>query len=112
MKDKEILLTGYAKLPSGITAKELYEVVALALVVDYNTGMILKVDSTLATNVAKNFVKKLIINKNINDVREIEVGFEKYYYGSAKNALVSALKSCKYQYDQIRDSKGEIWKIE
>ncbi|MGM0378689.1 MAG: DUF3870 domain-containing protein, partial [Bacillota bacterium] len=102
MKNKEILLTGYAKLPSGITAKELYEVVAMALVVDYNTGMILKVDSTLATDVAKDFVKKLTINKNINNIEKIELSFEKYYYGSARNALVSSLKSCKHQYDQIK----------
>lgn len=106
MKDKEILLTGYAKLPSGITAKELYEVVALALVVDYNTGRISEVDSTLATNVAKNFVKKLITSKNINNVEKIELDFKRYYYGSAEKALVSALKSCKHQYDQIKNSEG------
>lgn len=53
MERTEIFVTGYAKLPQGITAAELYSIIAVGMLVDRNTGVIGDVDCTLATDMGK-----------------------------------------------------------
>lgn len=104
METNEILITGYAKLPQGITAKELYSVIAVGLIVEKNSGVIIDSDCSLATVLAKDFVKKILVSTNINDVESIEKKFKKYYYGSARKAIISAVKTCAEKYKQICES--------
>ncbi len=104
METNEILITGYAKLPQGITAKELYSVIAVGLIVEKNSGVIIDSDCSLATALAKDFVKKILVGTNINDVEAIEKKFKKYYYGSARKAIISATKTCAEKYKQICES--------
>jgi hypothetical protein len=100
-KMENVLVTGYAKLPQGITAAELYTIVGVALIVDRNTGEIKEVDCTLVTTLAREFVKKIILGGNINVLEPIEAEFERSYLGSAKKALISALRTCGEKYRQI-----------
>ena len=72
MESNEILITGYAKLPQGITAQELYSVIAVGLVVEKNSGVIIDSDCSLATQLAKNFVKKILVGSSLNDIDNIE----------------------------------------
>jgi len=97
----EIFVTGYAKLPKGITATELYSVVAVGLIVNKETGVIIDADCSLVTRVAKNFFNKLVVGKNIKDYDTIYEDFKQHYYGSAKKALISAMKTCHEKYKQI-----------
>lgn len=102
MEKNEIFISGYAKLPQGITAAELYTVIAVGLVIDRDTGEIFEVDCTLSTDVAKNFVKKLVIGKNLNDIEAIENAFNERYHGSAKKALLSALRIANERYLNLK----------
>ncbi len=101
MEPYEIFVTGYAKLPQGITATELYKVVAVGLIIDKNNGVILDADCSLVTSVAKRFFKELVVGMNINDYDEIHDAFKHYYYGSAKKALISAMKTSHEKFKQI-----------
>lgn len=101
MDQEKILITGYAKLPQGITATELYSIVGVSLLVERNSGIILDVDCTLVTQVARSFVKDIVIGKNLNDLEPIEYLFEKNYLGSAKKALISAIRTCNEKYLQL-----------
>lgn len=101
MKENEIFISGYAKLPSQITASKLYEVIAIALIIDRNSGQIIKADCSLATNLAIEFVRDLLINENINEIQKIQERLNNYYYGSAKKALITAILSCKRKFDEI-----------
>ena len=103
----EIFVTGYAKLPQGITATELYTVIAVGMLVDANTGDILDIDCSLVTSVARDFVKKLICGKNLNDLDEIEDLFNDKYHGSARKALISAFRTCSEKYIQYNKGKLE-----
>jgi len=97
----EVFVTGYAKLPKGITAAELYSIIAVGMLVDRDTGVINEVDCTLATVIGKNVVKSLVIGQNINDLVAIEAQFNRQYYGSAKKALISAIRTCNEKFRQM-----------
>jgi len=101
MVNSAIFVTGYAKLPQGITAKELYSVIAVGVVVDRESGMILNADCTLATELAKSFVKNILVGTSINDIELIETRFKSLYFGSARKSILSALKTCHEKYKQI-----------
>lgn len=101
MEPDVIFVTGYAKLPKGITATELYHVIAVGLKVDRNTGVIVEADCSLVTEVARNFFRELVIGKSLNSYDDIHLLFKRKYYGSAKKALISALKTCSEKYKQI-----------
>lgn len=99
-----IFVTGYAKLPQGITAQELYSVIAVGLVIDRESGMILGADCTLATELAKNFVKSLLIGTSIMEIDVLETRFKTMYFGSARKSIISALKTCHEKYKQITEN--------
>lgn len=108
MEHHELFITGYAKLPQGITATELYRVIAVGLIVDRQSGEILDADCSLVTRVARDFVKKLIIGKDLKEIEEIQREFSKKYYGSAKKALISALRTCNEKYNQILNNDSNV----
>lgn len=88
-----VFFTGYAKLPSSITAEKLYEVIAVGIEVEPATGIIMDCDCTLATIVARNFFKKLVVGYNLNfGIEGLTKRFEKRYHGSARKAIVTGLK--------------------
>ncbi len=98
MDSRQIFVTGYARLPQGITASELYTVIAIGLVIRMDSGEILETDCTLATDTARRFVRDLITGKNINNLDEIIDEIRLSYFGHAKKAIVSALKMCHTKY--------------
>jgi hypothetical protein len=88
-----IFLTGYAKLPSTITAHKLYEVIAIGVEVAPDTGEIVDVDCTLATGAARRFVSELARGYRLNDgIDGLGERLERRYFGSARKALISAFK--------------------
>ncbi len=105
MKTFEIFISGYAKLPGGTTAEELYKVVAVGVIVDKYTGRIIDADCSLVTSVAKDHVRKLLIGKDLNDFQLIEGAITDTYFGSAKKALITSVKKCHEKYKQIIDNK-------
>lgn len=88
-----IFFTGYAKLPSNITAEKLYEVIAVGVEVDPKTGIIVDSDVTLATDVAKTFFRKLTNGYNLSEgIDGLTKRFEMRYFGSARKAIITGLK--------------------
>ena len=97
----EVFVTGYAKLPQGITASELYTVICVGLVVDRDTGIIKDAECSLVTSLAKRVFKDLVVDHDLRNIEEIELGFTEHYYGSAKKALISAMRTCHEKLNQI-----------
>jgi CheY-specific phosphatase CheX len=105
---EEIFLTGYAKLPSNITASKMYEVIAVGLLIKSETGEILEAECTLSTQLANKFVSRMLVGKNINQMEEIENVIDISYFGSAKKAIKTAAQNCKKKYDSILISEEEV----
>lgn len=92
-QDETIFITGHAKLPAATTAEKLYEVIAIGVEVNSKTGIIIDGDCTLATNVGKSFFKKITTGYCLsNGIEPLISIFEKRYYGSARKAIITALK--------------------
>lgn len=88
-----VFITGYAKLPTAITAEKLYQVIAIGLEVDPKTGEIVDGDCTLATELGRAFFKRVVIGHNIETgLEELAEEFEVRYQGSARKAILTALK--------------------
>lgn len=105
-----IFITGYAKLPSSITAEKLYQVIAVGVEIDPVTGIIVDCDCTLATQVAKDFYKKLVLGYNLFEgIDGLVAKFDQRYHGSARKAIVTALKIMYEKwlaYNQMKDSQN------
>ncbi len=101
MSHDEILITGYAKLPQGITAKELYSVIVVVIIVDKQSSLIIDADCSLATMLTKKFVNNILIGCALNNFDDLEKKFKENYHGSARKAIISAVKNCAEKYKQI-----------
>ena len=99
---KRILFSGYAKLPTGITASEIYKVIGVVLVIDEESGNILEADCTLATAVARNHVSEMLVGRSITNPENLVRIIDKTYQGSAKKAVITAIRII---YDKYRSYK-------
>ena len=83
-----VLFSGYAKVPVGITAAEVYKVIGLIVVVDIETGIITEADCTLATKLARDYISKLLIGYDLSKGSEgIQAILDRQYQGNAKKAI-------------------------
>lgn len=101
--EKLVLFSGYAKLPTGITASEMYKVIGIVVLIDVETGEIVEADCTLATSLARKHVSAALIGHSIKNgpdkvLRYIDV----IYQGSAKKAVITAMRII---YDKYRSFK-------
>lgn len=98
MSPENIFVSGYAKLPKGITATELYSVIAVGLLINKKTGEILDAEASLVLDMAQTFFKKIVTGENINNIDCIEKTLKESYFGSARKAIISALRTCHEKY--------------
>lgn len=94
MVDENIILfSGYARLPQGTASSEMYKVMALVLLVDIRTGMIVDADCTLSVPISERFVKKALVGGNLRDnLEELIQRLNRTYQGTAKKAIITALR--------------------
>ncbi len=104
-----ILLSGYAKLPANITAETVYETLAVAVLFDRRSGIILEAEATMVTSIAKKFIAGLLVGYNLNDgPDDLMEDFERYYHGNAKRALETAMRMIFSKYQEyITEQKSK-----
>lgn len=104
--DKPVLFSGYAKLPAGITASEMYNVIGLVVTVDLKTDMILEADCTLATDLARKYVASLLCNQPLSAGVDVLIqNVDQFYHGSAKKAIITALRIIYDKYRTYKDGR-------
>ncbi len=90
---QQILFSGYAKLPTGITASEISSVVGVMAVIDVEKGIIIEADCTLATELARRHVAEAIGGYSLQDgIEPLVQVIERIYQGNAKRAIITALR--------------------
>lgn len=93
MNTNLVLFSGYAKLPAGITASELYKTIAITVLVDVQSGLIIEADCTLATQLASKHISHTINGYNLNDGPEpLCQIIDRIYQGNAKKAIATAIR--------------------
>ncbi len=99
-----VFITGYAKLPEGITASEMFRVVGIGLEVDREAGVVMAADCTLATGVGRRFFQKLVQGRRLVDEFHLLVDeVEERYHGNAQKALVTALRIARDKFRAYSD---------
>lgn len=103
-----VLFSGYAKLPTGITASEMYKVIGIIVVVNMKTGIIMEADCTLATTLARRHVSDLMLDYDLNDGPEnLQNILENNYQGSAKKAVTTAVRIIYDKFKSYRLEEGK-----
>ena len=104
VKKQEDFYVKRTKLLVGITAAEMYKVIGVIVVVDMKSGLIVKADCTLATELARQYIAQCLIGYNLsNGHEELQNILERQYQGSAKKAVATAMRII---YDKYRSFKN------
>lgn len=99
-----VLFSGYAKLPTGITASEIYKIIGVMVLVDMETGIIIEADCTLATELARKHVSGALVEYNLNDGPDALVKvIDQIYQGTAKKAIITAIRIIYDKYKNYKD---------
>lgn len=95
-----VYFISYAKLPSGIAAQKLLDVVGVGLMVNHKTGVIEDVSCTLITDEAKQFLKEIIIGFNLHEspLDDLIESIEFRFHGLSQKAITVALKGTCERY--------------
>ena len=103
-----VLLSGYAKLPNNITAESVYQTLAVAVLFDKRSGIIVEAEASMVTNIARKFISHLLVGYNLNDgPEELMENFEAYYHGNAKKALETAMRMVFNKYQDYLAEKPQ-----
>lgn len=107
--DETVYFISYVRLPENIPAALFNGYVGLGLVINYKTGVIEDNSCTLITDVAKNFLKDIIMGYNIYENDGIEPLIDKIkirFHGASQKCLTAILrdvykKFCKWKCENI-----------
>jgi hypothetical protein len=90
-----VLVSGYARLPGGVTSQSQFEQLGVVLAVNIRTGIIVAADSTLLTRLAGDFLRMLVEGLSVyDDAGEIVARLQRRYAGQSGQALIAALRRC------------------
>lgn len=105
--NEKVLFSGYAKLPVGITAAEMYKVIGVIVVVDMQSGIIVKADCTLATELARQYIAQCLEGYNLaNGPDDLQLILDRQYQGSAKKAVSTAVRIIYDKYRSFKNCEG------
>ncbi|MGG1660898.1 DUF3870 domain-containing protein [Brevibacillus sp. NRS-1366] len=99
-----IACAGYARLPEGMTAKEVYGVLGIGLMVDFLTGEIVAAESTLVRKSGNDFICSMLIGHNIlkHGIDEPVSLIERRYFGTGKRAIIAAIKDAYKSFEEYK----------
>ncbi len=106
----KILVTGYSKIPGGISASDVYSVIGVSMEVDVDTGEIVKADCSLVTGLAREFVRRILEGEKLTDINYLEHKFKTDYHGSTRKALITAVKICYDRYLKALENRKALEK--
>ncbi|WP_067966248.1 DUF3870 domain-containing protein [Nocardiopsis trehalosi] len=98
-----VLVSGYARLPDAVASHSQYERLGVVLAVNLSDGRIVAADTTLLTDLAKDFFRALVEGLSVvGDLAEIVDRVQTRYAGQSGAALTTALRRCLETFHQVR----------
>lgn len=99
-----VLFSGYAKLPSGITASEFSKIIGVIVLINVETSVIAEADCTLATELARRHVARLLVGYPLEQgPDQLIQRVERIYQGNAKKAIITAIRIIYEKYKHFRE---------
>lgn len=103
---KTVFIAGYARLPAGMAAQNMYDTLTITAEIDKKYGVIVSASCTLATKHGREYVERLLKGHSLQDgIDEILLHVKEHYLGKANNALQSAIKDLYKQYESYKTKK-------
>lgn len=94
-----VLVTAYAKAPQGTAMYEIYKHAGIVLEIDPADNRIVNAEFTFITNLAQDFLKRLIIGYNLsNGIDELVKHIQSHYFAPSTHSVVVALKAAYKRY--------------
>lgn len=99
MKPDTILCVGYARLPEGMTAEEVYKIFGVGLEIETQSKVIIRAQTTCATVLGDDFITRFFIGRNIEtDFNDCIDNINKHYRGIGVKAILAASKKAYNEY--------------
>ena len=103
---KQVYVTGNARCPEKSTIGSVYEIFAVELIINLETDVIVDASCTLVTELGRQFVRNLLVERNIvKEINNIINDVNQYYQAVPQKTLVSALKDALNKYKLYKKSK-------
>ncbi len=105
MAGHEAVVCGYAKLPSGTAAGQVYQMLVLVARVDRRTHIVQAASITLITPVAREWVEDILVGSHLVDGQAAVLDeFETNYIGGAQKAIKQAYRDLCERYSELRNA--------
>jgi hypothetical protein len=101
-----IIVAGHAKLPQGMAASRLFEVLAVTVEFELKYGVIINSSSTLASTHTQEYIANILIGHSLLDgieplIEKVNAG----YHGKAQQAIIAAIKDLYTQFLMLQDRR-------
>ncbi|MCQ6264216.1 DUF3870 domain-containing protein [Fictibacillus sp. WQ 8-8] len=105
---KTVLVTGYAKAPHGNYMFEVCKTSGIVMEIDTETNMIVNAEFTFATELARDFLRRVIVNYNLaQGIDGLIQRIEDYYYTPSTPSVIMAVKAAHKRYlEKMRYSQA------
>ncbi|HEY8528249.1 MAG TPA: DUF3870 domain-containing protein [Paenibacillaceae bacterium] len=101
-----VLVTGYSKAPQGTSMHEMYKYTGIVMEIHKETDVILDVEFTFVTDLAKNYLKRLLMGYDMkNGIEPLIERIKEHYLAPSQQSVIVALKVA---YQRYRDSKSSM----
>lgn len=98
-----IYVVGNAKTQSDNAITTQYGKFFIGFVINRQNGNIIACDATATLNITNEFIRSLLVDKNINDdPNTIKKEIEDRYFGSSQKAILVAYKDAQKQFIDIQ----------
>ncbi|WP_285731032.1 DUF3870 domain-containing protein [Nocardiopsis sp. ATB16-24] len=99
-----VLVSGYARLPDTVASHSQYQRLGVVLAVDTADDRIVAADTTLLTDLAKDFFRALVEGSSVTeDLSGLLRRVQTRYAGQSGAALTTALRRCLETYHHLRE---------
>jgi hypothetical protein len=104
---RTVLVSGYSAAPKGTSMFEEFKHAGVVLEIDPATNVIMAVDATFVTQLARSFYSRLIVGYDVsNGMAPLERLISTAVHTPSREALIVATRAAVQRYFQIRDNRG------
>jgi Domain of unknown function (DUF3870) len=102
------IFVGHAKPPANTVSGQMYTILSVVCEVDMGTGVIVATEFTVATDLAKDYLNRIMAGRNLRDEEDAIVAeLEKCYFSGTQKALIQAFRDMAKRYRAQLASRPE-----
>ncbi|MDA8233776.1 MAG: DUF3870 domain-containing protein [Clostridia bacterium] len=109
MDSNTILCVGYARLPEGITAEEVFKIFGVGLEIDPDSGVIVRCQTTCCTTLGDDFLSSIFVGKNMEtEYKECLDQISRRYRAIGCKAILAAAKKAYAEYMEFKNQTNGL----